>query len=135
MSKNEVTYKVSASGKPFNLYRSDINDSMPDDATVITKSNYDYAVKISANNYEGGVFSYVNVIEQSWNEIREERDRLINSVSFEYEKNAREKRLLRPVSRSDEWMTNLDIYIQALADIPQNFNNPKDVVWPTLPNN
>lgn len=68
-----------------------------------------------------------------WPQIRNERDSKIVAVQFEYDRNNRENRLAATLTRSIEWMTRLDQYVQDLTDIPQNFVNPDDVVWPVLP--
>lgn len=62
-------------------------------------------------------------------EIRAERDTRIAATLWMYERLARETRLgLTPTYTQSE----LDIYVQALADIPQQPGFPESVVWPTL---
>lgn len=69
-----------------------------------------------------------------WPQIRADRDTNINAVAFEYERHAREMRLNATVTRSTDWMTLLDQYVQDLADIPQTYqDNPDGIIWPKLP--
>lgn len=67
--------------------------------------------------------------ELIWSQIRAERDRRINQVAWRYERYARHSRLgLEQIDSIEE----LDIYVQALADIPQIQDDPYDIVWPNL---
>lgn len=68
-----------------------------------------------------------------WAFIRRERNRRIELVRFEYERNEREKRLKIAPKRDDSWMLKLDDYVQALADIPSGASSPFEVVWPVQP--
>lgn len=64
-----------------------------------------------------------------WNQIRVERDRRIEEVTWRYERFARYARLgLEQIDAIED----LDVYIQALADIPQTQTDPYDIVWPVL---
>ena len=67
-----------------------------------------------------------------WASIRQQRDNLINSVTWRYERYARHDRLGLP--QIDD-IADLDTYIQALADVPQSQNDPYDIVWPILKSN
>jgi hypothetical protein len=64
-----------------------------------------------------------------WNAIRQERDKRIAAVTWRYERYARHARL--GIEQIDN-IEDLDAYIQALADIPQNQTDPYDIVWPVL---
>lgn len=59
--------------------------------------------------------------------IRAERDARISAVSWRYERHAREERLSIPFSDD---ITDLDEYIQALADVPEQDGFPHAVDWP-----
>jgi hypothetical protein len=131
---NTVIFKVAASTKPFVLYRSDINDDIPADAVEISFEEYELAVSSDANTFKDGVISNVPIaFVFTWDEIRSHRDRLISFTGFEYERNGREGRLGISRTRSNEWMAELDAYVQALAEIPQVFKTPNEVVWPEIP--
>lgn len=64
-----------------------------------------------------------------WNQIRAERDKRISEVTWRYERYARYERLR--ITQVDS-IEELDKYVQALADVPQNQNDPYDIVWPVL---
>lgn len=82
---------------------------------------------------DGNTAEPMDIIEP-WPSIRIERDNKINAVQFEYDRNARELRLSAVVTRSTEWMAQLDQYVQDLADIPQTYKStPDDIIWPKLP--
>lgn len=65
--------------------------------------------------------------EQLWNNIRQERDRRINDVTWRYERWERLNRL--GLDQIDD-IVALDSYVQALADLPQTQTDPYDIVWP-----
>jgi len=65
------------------------------------------------------------------NKLREIRDSTIKSLSWRYERNARETRL--GLTTTDN-IADLDAYAQALADVPQQTGFPKVVEWPLLGN-
>lgn len=71
--------------------------------------------------------------DRQWIEVRQERDKLISEVMWEYERNSREKRLGLTPTRDDAWMDSLDVYVQALADIPQSESDPFNITWPVKP--
>ena len=56
-----------------------------------------------------------------WEDIRNERDRLIAETDY--------MALQDTAALSDEWKT----YRQELRDIPTSQSDPDDVVWPTRP--
>lgn len=75
-----------------------------------------------------------------WNEIREKRSRLLLETDGMYFRHSRELRsgkvpddVQNPTTLSSNQLAELDIYTQALADIPQTYSNPDDVIWPTKP--
>jgi len=70
---------------------------------------------------------------EKWTYVKIKRNQLIDEVLWEYQRHERESRLGIPHKQTNEWMHNLDLYVQTLADIPQKFSNPDDVVWPELP--
>lgn len=66
-------------------------------------------------------------LESEWNDIRAERDKRIKDFEWRYSRSQREIRMgLKP---SDSIET-LDRYIQALADITTQVDDPREVVWP-----
>ncbi|NGZ18022.1 hypothetical protein G6Z94_11795 [Vibrio aestuarianus] len=87
----------------------------------------------------------LNVIQaayevQMWKSVRTKRDKLISDTDKEYIRHARELRLgkvvddsVNPTTLSSDQFSKLDAYVQLLADIPQTYTNPDDVVWPTKP--
>ncbi|WP_171331175.1 phage tail assembly chaperone [Vibrio splendidus] len=87
----------------------------------------------------------LNVIQtayesQEWELIRIRRDKLISSTDKEYLRHHRELRNGKvpddednPTTLSSGQLSDLDTYIQALADIPQVYTNPDNVVWPERP--
>jgi hypothetical protein len=69
--------------------------------------------------------------EALWSSIRQQRDNLIQAVTWRYERYARHARL--GLTQIDD-ISALDAYVQALADIPQTQTDPYDIVWPILAN-
>ena len=65
--------------------------------------------------------------EQLAAKVRAERDARINTVTWRYERQARETRLGIPLTDD---IAELDAYIQALADVPEQEGFPSQVVWP-----
>ncbi|SDI10193.1 Phage tail assembly chaperone protein [Vibrio xiamenensis] len=77
---------------------------------------------------------------QEWMDIRSKRDGLIEDTDSTYLRHQRELRLGKlvddadnPTTLSSAQLTELDTYVQALADIPQSYASPDDVVWPKKP--
>jgi hypothetical protein len=64
-----------------------------------------------------------------WAQIRAERDKRIGAVTWRYERYARRERFELPQTDKIE---DLDVYVQALADIPQNQTDPYNISWPVL---
>jgi hypothetical protein len=68
--------------------------------------------------------------EEQAQEVRAKRDRLIAQEDWRYARYNSEIRL--GLDPSDD-ITELDSYIQALRDIPQQEGFPNNVIWPTKP--
>ncbi|NGZ17566.1 hypothetical protein G6Z94_09435 [Vibrio aestuarianus] len=87
----------------------------------------------------------LNVIQaayesQEWKAVRIKRDKLISDTDKEYLRHNRELRngkvlddAQTPTKLSSVQLSELDTYVQLLADIPQTYNKPDDVVWPEKP--
>ncbi|MBI1262937.1 MAG: hypothetical protein GC184_14565 [Rhizobiales bacterium] len=61
---------------------------------------------------------------------RRKRDRLIDDIQWRYERYARQNRL--GLASSDD-ITELDAYVQALADVTTQPGYPASINWPTPP--
>ncbi len=77
---------------------------------------------------------------EKWKTIREKRDKLIVETDGLYLRHHRELRngkiaddTNNPTTLSSEQLSELDVYVQVLADIPQAYSNPDDVIWPEKP--
>ena len=68
-------------------------------------------------------------VDMQWAQVRHIRDIKINEIEWRYNRYARLARLNLPQIDS---ITDLDSYVQALADITLQ-SSPNDVSWPTLP--
>lgn len=68
--------------------------------------------------------------EREKTRVRLRRDKFIQDMQWRYERYARETRLGVP---PQDDIAALDVYVQALADIPQQPGFPWDVAWPDLP--
>jgi len=66
---------------------------------------------------------------RQWNLIKTQRDQLIASFDWRYIRYNREVRL--NITPSDD-ITKLDVYTQALADIPEKQSDPFNIVWPVF---
>lgn len=66
-------------------------------------------------------------IESEWKEIRKIRDQKIADEEWRYARATREARLGQKITDD---IDKLDRYIQDLANIPNTFSDPRDVVWP-----
>lgn len=64
-----------------------------------------------------------------WSLVRQQRDMLIASVAWRYERYYRHERL--GIAQLDN-LNTLDQYIQDLADLPQTQTDPFKIVWPSL---
>ena len=59
----------------------------------------------------------------SWNEIRSKRDAFLTASDWSVAGDA------TPKPSKEAWLT----YRQALRDLPQNFSDPSEVIWPEKP--
>jgi len=66
-------------------------------------------------------------IEQKWNDIRRERNSLLSQSDVHILIDKWED---MTEGKKTEWKA----YRQSLRDVPQNFENPDEVVWPVKPN-
>lgn len=77
--------------------------------------------------------------EQKWQCIRGHRDSLINKIQWVLNRHTREQEMIllgtgiTKTSLTDDQIIKVYQYIQTLADIPQTFINPDDVVFPVSP--
>lgn len=67
-------------------------------------------------------------LNQQWANIRKVRDQLMADFQWRYSRYEREIRLNVPTT---DTLANMDAYMQALADVPTNQNDPYNIVWPT----
>lgn len=75
-----------------------------------------------------------------WCIVRTKRDKLIEAYDSTYLRHEREVRSGKvvddadnPTTLSSVQLAELDTYVQALADIPQTYVSPDDVIWPEKP--
>jgi len=98
-----------------------------------TVSNDTDPALISAEAIGGGVRVVFNVqelaVDMQWAQVRHIRDIKINEIEWRYNRYARLARL--NLTQIDS-ITDLDSYVQALADITLQ-SSPTDVSWPTMP--
>lgn len=76
--------------------------------------------------------------ERKWQAIRDERDALIDVQQWVLDRHWREREMIAlgigtTTTLTDDQIIDKMIYIQKLADIPQTFINPDDVVFPDVP--
>lgn len=65
--------------------------------------------------------------------LRMERDSLISSVEWMYNRHDRENRLNLETTLTDAQITELDNYVGALCDLPANTKDLGNPVWPDKP--
>ncbi|WP_228010946.1 tail fiber assembly protein [Vibrio sp. OPT20] len=65
-----------------------------------------------------------DIVNDAWVYIRKVRDDLIQVTDFTQ---------MSDFSITEEKRLEFAAYRQALRDLPQNFSNPNDVVWPEKP--
>lgn len=65
-------------------------------------------------------------LEKNWSLVRNQRDLLLKQSDIEVVSDKWEQ---MTAERKSSWSS----YRQILRDIPQNFSNPSDVIWPNLP--
>jgi hypothetical protein len=80
------------------------------------------------------------VMDAKWEGIRIHRNKLISGTDNYYLRHHRELRSGKvaddadnPTTLSNKQLSELDAYVQLLADIPQIYASPDDVVWPEEP--
>ena len=81
---------------------------------------------INAGNEPEPQFTEEELLELKWNEIRSIRNELLRETDIYMLVDWYEK-------LTDEQKEELKDYRQKLRDIPQNFDNPDDVVFPDKP--
>lgn len=64
-----------------------------------------------------------------WQEIRRKRDELILAFEWRITRHYREIRL---GMQATDNIRDIDVYLQALADIPQAYSDPDQVIWPVF---
>jgi hypothetical protein len=69
-----------------------------------------------------------NRIEQQWNSVRQQRDQMMSEFEWRYTRHERELRMLLPVTDN---LSDIDTYMQALADITLQ-PDPFNITWPEL---
>lgn len=62
--------------------------------------------------------------------VRADRDARMREFGWRYDRHARETRLSLPTTDS---LADLDAYMQALANVPEQDGFPRDVIWPVYP--
>lgn len=67
-----------------------------------------------------------SITQSKWHNIRNQRNNLLKESDLEVVSDKWEQMSL-------ELKTSLSTYRQTLRDLPQNFANPDDVVWPNKP--
>lgn len=78
--------------------------------------------KMSVDNPE--YVAFLNkVYPPTWDQIRSQRDSLLKDSDWAIISDA------TPKPSKEAWLT----YRQALRDLPQNFEDPSEVVWPEKP--
>lgn len=77
---------------------------------------------------------------EKWQSVRKKRDKLLSETDGAYLRHHRELRNGKivddadnPTTLSTVQLSVLDVYVQTLADIPQTYSEPDDVVWPDNP--
>ena len=70
---------------------------------------------------------------QQWQQIKVQRDKRIYDVEWRIHRMYREEQLSLPRSDGDAMIQKIHEYIQALADLPQQFARADDVEWPEVP--
>jgi len=87
------------------------------------RENGDYCIfLVEQEKGEAELVPYVEPPSQTWEQIRAIRDSKLRETDWVGLKDI-------TVSNESAWLN----YRQALRDIPQNFANPQDVVWPSKP--
>lgn len=74
--------------------------------------------------YNDGTFTTPTPPPQTWDEIRAKRNALLLETDWTQ---------LADTTLTAEQSTAYKIYRRALKDLPQNFDNPEDVIYPDKP--
>ena len=69
--------------------------------------------------------------EEEWKEIRGVRDKKIKEVEWRVFRYQSEERA--GITTHTDNISDLDLYIKKLRDIPQTYSSIGDIVWPTIP--
>lgn len=127
------------SAEKHGFYISELHvETIPDDAREISHSRHAELLNAQANGQRivADVDGYPICIDHlpTHDELadaaRAQRNALIDAVKWRYERHAREVRLALPLS---EDIAPLDVYIQALADVPGQPGFPDAIQWPDKP--
>jgi hypothetical protein len=110
------------------FYNTDVGyTTLPDDIIEITKELHNELLNdINTHGKEiyvvdGEINTRMKPIIITWDIIRSQRNRLLTGSDY--------TQMPDYPGDSDVWAT----YRQTLRDIPQSFETPEDVVWPTPP--
>ena len=91
---------------------------------VGTTSNPNVGISISADSAE--YLKYLENLNQSqistWDQIRSQRNYLLSQTDWIFAPDV-------TLTNKEAWLT----YRQALRDLPQSFEDPSEVIWPTKP--
>lgn len=123
------TYYYSPLTKGF--YLKDIHgDNIPPDSVEITEEEHKNLLEQQSNgkeivSSETGKPIAINSlpISPTWEQIRIQRNILLSESDWAIMEDA------NPKPSKQAWLD----YRQALRNIPQNFTNPEDVIWPQKP--
>ena len=118
-------YKIKTIYKPQNITDEDF--TLQDIKGVITIENWNTAklgVKPTLASIDAQIGDVELEVKMMWKKIRKERNQLLKDSDYMILADA-------PVdeTQKQEWTT----YRQALRDIPQDYDSPDEVVYPTKP--
>ena len=123
-----MTYYYSNTKKGF--YHDSVHSKMPDDAFAITDEHHANLINGQANGNEivflnGFVTLQPAMIPVSMDDIRSQRNALLTQSDWTQ---------FSDIPHTDEQKAAWKQYRQDLRNIPQTFNDPKQVIWPIAPN-
>lgn len=72
-------------------------------------------------------------IENLWEDVRNERDRLIGNVLWRVQRHEQQIALGETPSEDNATYLALLQYIQDLRDVPQSQSDPENITWPNMP--